>query len=125
MGKEALFILNGLPADKLRGNSRATWQVRARYVREARTDACMMGRKYVEDHPDVEFPLTGNIAVNISFQTVRPNDMFNLLHGLKSFFDGLEDAGVIDNDGNIRHAVLSKKKGMADCIGVLLQEIEE
>ena len=108
-----------IPHEDLRGNSRAHYQKKARAASEMNLRGVEYGLVAKEEHPEVEFPLTGKLAVFLEVVTTKPIDGDNLMIGFKPFIDGLQveqsdgsvGAGVIVNDAQIVHWSINLAQG--------------
>ena len=111
--------LDRIPKTILRGNSNAqSWRAKAAAKREMRELGYQYGTLLKERHPDVEFPLRGELAISIAYWNLRRVDCDNMLIGYKYFLDGLQDirrkfksAGVFMDDSQITLMSISRHKG--------------
>ena len=112
----SLTITLPIPPHELRNNARCHWAKKAKAVKAYRYMAHM--RAYmamtVERGAGRGFLWQkANVQIIAYFPTARHLDPTNLLDALKSAFDGLQDAGVIENDKNLwplRPVIYTKQK---------------
>ena len=82
-----------IPREELRGNSRAHFQVKARYASELQERGIEYGlavKTWIS--PLLDYPIMGPLALDITAWNKRRIDYDNLLIGYKSFLDGLQDS---------------------------------
>ena len=107
----SLTITIPLPPKEVRNNARVHWSRKAGAIKQYRFRTCFRAMEAMG-----ETKLAWKKAkVNITayFPTARHMDPANIIDGLKSAFDGLEDAGVIVNDKNLwpeRPVIVTKDK---------------
>ena len=107
----SLTITIPLPPKEVRNNWRGHWAKKAAAVKQYRLltrfrattsmGLTMLGWKKAKVHITAYFP------------TARHLDPANLIDALKPAFDGLQDAGVIENDKNLwpeRPVIVTKDK---------------
>lgn len=86
-----------LPDKVLHPNGRTrSFQKRARLVKKARSDAALVGRSVFSGEP------FESADVHATFYMPRRMDGDNLNAWLKSYLDGLQDAGIVQNDSALR-----------------------
>ena len=125
MSSHARFVMEGLAHQSLRGNSNAHWTLRSKHRKAMRTEAERLGKEWIADNPDMEFPIDGDdIHVAYVFQCPRVMDLDNLIPGMKSFLDGLEDAGVIGNDRDVLQIHATKIRSSIKHTGVSVAGVE-
>ncbi len=92
----SLTITIPLPPKEVRNNARVHWAKKARAVRAYRMQSKLASK---QAHGG-KYPLWQKAKVHITayFPTARHLDPTNLIDALKPAFDGLQDAGVIEND---------------------------
>ena len=85
-----------LPSPGLFPNFRGHWRIRHRETKLARRMACIEAKKAL----GAEWPprwVTASLLVRFSLPSLR-HDPTNLMRSLKAYEDGLQDAGIIQND---------------------------
>jgi hypothetical protein len=92
----SLTITIPLPPKEVRNNWRGHWAKKARAVRYYRIQTQL----YAMAGLGREKPMWKKASVKVTayFPTARHLDPTNLIDALKPAFDGLQDAGVIEND---------------------------
>lgn len=95
----SLTITIPLPPKEVRNNARVHWARKAGAVKQYRFQAHMkalvaLGKERVSWKK-------AKVHITAYFPTARHLDPTNLIDALKPAFDGLEDAGVIENDKNL------------------------
>lgn len=90
------------PNRVLSPNARAHWRIVAKAKAALRAEAASLARSALGIDPD---PLWKSAVVYVTWytKTKRRPDEDNARSSLKAAFDGLEDAGVLDNDRGLRH----------------------
>jgi Holliday junction resolvase RusA-like endonuclease len=93
----SLTITIPLPPKEVRNNWRGHWAKKAQAVRAYRmfTDINAIAAMSGKDKPMWK---KASVKVTAYFPTARHLDPANLIDALKPAFDGLQDAGVIEND---------------------------
>ncbi len=92
-----ITIFLPLPTAALFPNARVHWRVRHRETKLARRAACMAAKEALGK----EWPprwVSAALHVKFSLPTVLRHDPANLMRSLKAYEDGLQDAGIIEND---------------------------
>jgi len=87
-----------LPPRELSPNWRGHWAQKAKAVKKYRQLAWAVAMSETR----CNWP-TANAQATFYFRDRRRRDRDNLLASLKSAFDGLTDAGVIDDDSGLTH----------------------
>ena len=98
-----------LPPPPVRGNARQSWRGLSVARRGVRQFAAATAAQ-ADVLPSV--PYDGPMAAQVDIWPMsrRRVDLDNLLFGLKPFWDGLEDAGVIVNDADIVEIVIRRQR---------------
>ena len=105
--REAKFEFDFLPPASVRGNSRAGWRAKAAAVRSLRESGFARGLEWRATDATLAPPY----RLTVRFRVGRSIDWDNLAIGVKPVIDGLEDAGVIADDREIREARVSVERG--------------
>lgn len=94
-----LTIALPIPDKVLSPNSRAHWARRARATKEARTTAYLLATKELREK-SVKPPKweTAELHVTFYWPTAHRRDADNAWRRMKPVMDGLEDAGIIQDD---------------------------
>lgn len=95
-GFEIGFILP-LPCRILSPNARVCWQSKARSVKQYRGFAFCLAQRYPSRWK------AASAEATFYFRDRRRRDQDNLLASLKSAFDGIAAAGVIEDDAGLTH----------------------
>lgn len=101
-----------LPAKPLQPNARAHWASKAKEVRRAREAARWQSVQYCLAHRALKGPArphwpSANVQITLYAKDRRRRDADNVLASCKAYFDGIADAGVVENDaGMVHHPVL-------------------
>jgi crossover junction endodeoxyribonuclease RusA len=96
-----LVIVLPLPHADLSPNARTHWRRKAQQVKQYRTRAYLEARSLL---PHDWTPLTeATLYCRFYFGTRRRRDADNLLASMKAAFDGLRDAGVVQDDSQFTH----------------------
>jgi crossover junction endodeoxyribonuclease RusA len=92
-----------LPPPELRNNARVHWSKKARAVKTYRTETCLRAIRAISSNEmsDKLAWKKATVQVTAYFPTARHLDPTNLIDALKSAFDGLQDAGVIEDDKDL------------------------
>lgn len=98
-----------LPPPETHPNKRVHWAPKSRAKAKQRQDAYFAAIEALGQHSP-RWPVA---EVEATFYTSRRGDGDNLIAWLKATFDGLEDAGVIDNDGGFIHLPPKQVTGKA------------
>ena len=96
--RSASFDFDGLPPASVRGNSRVNWRTKARAVRALRETGAARGMAWRGLNATLRPPY----IMSVRFRMRRRVDLDNLAIGLKGLIDGLQEAGVITDDKEIR-----------------------
>jgi Holliday junction resolvase RusA-like endonuclease len=85
-----------LPSKELSPNARVHWRVKAKATKSARQHSGTLGLAHGR-------PMwkSANVRCVFTFGDKRPRDKDNLLASMKAYFDGLADAGIIENDSQL------------------------
>jgi len=99
---DSLTITLRLPSPPLSPNWRGHWATKAKDVRLYRELANVMARQALgrQDPPRWK---AATVQATFFFPDRRRRDKDNLLASLKAAFDGLADAGVVENDAGFTH----------------------
>ena len=93
-----IIITIPAPPAQLSPNARCHWRVKAEAVKSFRQAAMLAGRGHSSE------PLrTASVQATFFVGVRRRRDGDNALASLKAAFDGLRDAGVIEDDSGLRH----------------------
>jgi crossover junction endodeoxyribonuclease RusA len=94
-----------LPPKSLSPNARVHWATKARATKSYRSAAKYRASFEAPSKPwrQVE------IHATFVFATNRRRDKDNLLASLKAAFDGLVDAGIVEDDAGVSHAPMTLK----------------
>jgi Holliday junction resolvase RusA-like endonuclease len=95
---EAITVIIPLPPQAMYPNARKHWKAKMKPKREQREAAFLAGVSAVKRGP--RWTLA---ECQATFYLERRRDGDNLIAWLKATFDGLEDAGIVENDGNFIH----------------------
>ena len=90
-----IAIVLPLPPKCLSANGRGCWQARARATKKARADAALVASQYRPAKP------AKRLTIQPVFFGCGRHDPSNLNVWLKAYLDGIEDAGLIENDRGI------------------------
>ena len=98
----SLTITLPLPPKEVRNNWRGHWAQKAAAVKQYRSQATRAAwiAVYVEREKKPMWQ-KATVQVTAYFPTARHMDPTNIIDALKPAFDGLQDAGVIENDKNL------------------------
>ncbi len=96
----SLTITIPLPPKEVRNNARVHWAKKAAAVKVCRTETRLIAvRAIASNEMSDNLPWKkASVKVTAYFPTARHLDPSNLIDSLKPAFDGLQDAGVIEND---------------------------
>ena len=101
MSSEALTFQLPLPDRRLSPNARSHWAIKARMVKAARGAARVEALRVLDGRPAPRWGrATLQPAVFLGPKNRQP-DPDNLLASLKSYIDGLADAGIVANDKDL------------------------
>lgn len=84
-----------LPPNCLHPNARACWQERMRMTKKARAEAALVASQYRPVQP------AARLTIQPGFYLARKRDGDGMIAWLKAYCDGLQDAGLIENDRGI------------------------
>lgn len=93
-----VFVTLPLPAKELSPNARVHWRVKAKHTKAAREQAHAMARSF--NRPMWK---AATVKCVFTFGDTRRRDKDNLLASMKAYFDGLADAGVVENDSQLTY----------------------
>jgi Holliday junction resolvase RusA-like endonuclease len=103
--QEKIEITLPLPPKEMCPNARKHWRAKMKPKKKQREDAfhaaryrLMCSREFMNGPPRWRFA-----ECQATFYMPRRRDGDNLIAWLKATFDGLQDAGIIENDGNFIH----------------------
>lgn len=100
---QRLRIVLPLPSPHLSPNARVHWGVKSRAVKAYRSLAAWHASQlWTEQQPPMA---EADIVATFRFRDRRRRDRDNLLAMLKAAFDGLADAGIVEDDSSFRHEV--------------------
>jgi len=108
----SLTITIPLPPKEVRNNWRGHWAKKAAAVKWYRKTTNLHA-VYQLAAVDRKFWKKAKVHITAYFPTARHLDPTNLIDALKPAFDGLQDAGVIENDKNLwpeRPVIVTKDK---------------
>jgi hypothetical protein len=97
-----------LPAVCLHPNARAHYRVRAKAVAQYRGLAKLFATSFKRNAEPWKF---ARYDAAFFFQRTRDED--GLIAWLKPYFDGLQDARVIENDSRLRNSTINRFSGKA------------
>ena len=100
MEPRTLKVVLPLPSKPLQPNWRGHWAVKSKAVKQARFDSLCAAVAAAWDATLKKFPpmKSAEVRPTFYFPTKRRRDGSNANASLKAYEDGLEDAGVIEND---------------------------
>lgn len=124
----SLTITIPLPPKDVRNNARVHYMVKAQAVKVCRTSTRLIALRAITSN-EISDKLPWNKAkvhITAYFPTARHLDPANLIDALKPAFDGLEDAGVIENDKNLwpERPVIVTKDANPRVVLVVTEEIK-
>lgn len=93
-----VFVSLPLPAKELSPNARVHWRVKAKHTKAARDYANAAARRF--NRPMWK---AARVRCVFTFGDSRRRDKDNLLASMKAYFDGLADAGVVENDSQLTY----------------------
>lgn len=110
--REAITITLPLPAKALHPNrSRGSWTNRAKATKACRSHAMLLARPLA---PKVPWK---SAAYTLTYYLPRKMDYDGLLSWAKSYLDGIQDAGVVANDSELRPAGIYRYSGLKETGG--------
>ena len=115
--------LGQFPDARLRPNSRVHWRTEAKAKSKARARAKALACEQVRPNPSFE---KAHITITFVAKDRRPHDLDNLFSGMKSYVDGLRDAGIIVNDTAARISYTPKyvyKRGPENNTIIEIEEV--
>jgi crossover junction endodeoxyribonuclease RusA len=98
MNFDSITITVSLPSPKVSQNARCHWRVKAEATKEQRSEAMnacvelLFGRKQWR---------RATVKIRAFFKTKRHPDPMNFIGSLKAAFDGIQDAGIIQDDSQL------------------------
>jgi hypothetical protein len=107
----SLTITIPLPPKEVRNNARVHWAKKAGAVKRYRFQSYFASLDAIPGRRP--FWKKASVKVTAYFPTARHLDPTNLIDALKPAFDGLQDAGVIENDKELwpeRPVIVTKDK---------------
>lgn len=109
-------IVLPLPHKHLSPNARCVWQAKSRATKKARGDSYLatldaMQKAGIRSKPHWK---TATVQATFYKQTKRRADADNALSSCKAYFDGMTDAGLIDDDSGLTHAPVVFEVDKAD-----------
>ena len=122
--RKMIIELGQFPDARLSPNSRVHWTKSAEAKREARARAKALAWEQVRPNPPFE---KAHITITFVAKDRRPHDLDNLFSGMKSYVDGLRDAGIIVNDTASRISYTPKyvyKRGPKNNTIIEIEEVE-
>lgn len=96
--REAITITLPLPPQAMYPNARTHWKAKMKPKAMQRQQAYYAAKAATDSGP--QWTLA---ECQATFYLERKRDGDNLIAWLKATFDGLEDAGIVENDGNFIH----------------------
>ena len=104
---DSITITLPIPHKSLSSNARVHWGERARHVAKARMDGYYAALKAGGAKL---WWSKATARVTWYARTLRVIDTLNINHYLKAYFDGIEDAGVVQNDRDIDVIAYDQRK---------------
>lgn len=92
-----IVVTMPLPMPILSPNSRVCWQAKARAVKQYRATAFHVAQRFPVRWKSAE------VLASFFFKDSRRRDRDNLLASLKSAFDGIASAGVVEDDSELTY----------------------
>lgn len=105
-------IILPLPHKHLSPNARPHWRAKAKATKAARWTAntetvkeILIHAIFSTDQSSMRLPRwkTATVLIRAYFKDARKRDKDNIQASCKAYFDGLADAGLIDNDSGLTH----------------------
>ncbi len=90
-----------LPPKELSPNARVHWRVKAKFTKSARSIAACSAI-IASDMQRLGWK-AARVKCVFTFGDKRQRDKDNLLASMKAYFDGLADAGVVENDSQLTY----------------------
>ena len=101
MNMNRIEIPLSLPPKELSPNARVHWRVKARFTKSARSiSAC--AAIIASDMQRLQWK-AARVKCVFTFGDKRKRDKDNLLASMKAYFDGIADAGVVENDSQLTY----------------------
>ena len=107
---EVLLRYGMIPPAALRGNTRLHAKAKAWSVKQWRESGYAHALEFMQRHPETTYPLQGRLVLYVYVASQWRIDGDNLWAGCKPIIDGLQDAGLIENDRQIGHWGLDVRK---------------
>lgn len=108
-----LTLVLSLPGSELSPNSRAHWASKARAAKRSREESKTLAFGMIHDLDGFPWK-SATIEVTFYKRTAASADRDNLLASCKPIFDGLQDAGVIENDAGFTYLPVRLEKDAAN-----------
>lgn len=120
-GECSMTIELPLPARGLHPNARVHWKAKARAVKKARADAGLVGKL----HRPKSCPWAEAVLhATYHFDKKRTRDDDGLVGWLKSYRDGLQDAGIVRDDSRIRMGNVTEVIGMERKVILRIEKLD-
>ncbi len=100
---DVLTVTVGIPARSLHANSRVHWAIRAKATKKARVESWAAAQIAMHEAGEQGGWKEATCAVHWYASTNRKRDKDNCLAALKATFDGLVDAGLLEDDSALTH----------------------
>jgi Holliday junction resolvase RusA-like endonuclease len=101
---DAITVTIPLPPQAMYPNARKHWKAKMKPKAEQRRDAKLASLDAIRQRGRNPCgPMWKLAECQATFYLERRRDGDNLIAWLKATFDGLEDAGIVENDGNFIH----------------------
>lgn len=104
-------------------NTRSHFMAKASAVKKYRTAACLVAMEAQGAARPVRMK-RARVTVVAKYRDERARDKDNILASLKSAFDGLADAGLVENDRDFTFDPVVPRKDKAD-VGITIIVMEE
>ena len=109
----ATVVTEWIPDINLCENHRLGWRKRAKLVKRTRDFGCHLGKEMIGSNLCVKFPLSGDLKVYMELWIPPDQGTLNVVAGLKPLWDGMQDAGVFFDDGQIVFSRLHRHENEA------------
>lgn len=110
-----------IPHRMLSPNARPHWRAKAKHVAAARASAEMHARAACNTAPKWK---RARVTLRWIRATARTADVQNLIAWIKPHIDGIEDAGIIENDRGLEWGAVEQTKDKANPrIEITIEEI--
>lgn len=126
------ITLPWIPVEEVRGNSRLAPKYKASATKMMRQSGIDNGVVYMLENPDREFPIAGDLTLEVDMWTEHHIDFDNALIGLKGVIDGFgqgtkrhSGAGLIIDDRQIKTATIRLHSGEPNTVITLRQCVED